>query len=132
MGKYRCNRCTEEWFSKEKGRVEDCPFCGGMGTVKKIGTKVSMKEITGKFREGQASHFNSLIEKWAKKHGLKVDWKFREGRGRWDKGKTLSYFVITGKDYYKEWGSDAQIELNGLVHSFNVDYRVAGNSVIVE
>ena len=84
------------------------------------------------FREGEASHFNSLIGPWVEKNGLKVDWKFREGRGRWNKGKTISYFVITGKDYYGEWGSDAIVELNGLVNSFGVDYRVIGNSVIVE
>jgi DNA-directed RNA polymerase subunit RPC12/RpoP len=131
MGKYRCNRCTEEFRSDEKGRTEDCPFCGGQGTAKKVGkfigegAKVSMKEVVGKFREGTASHFNSLVVKWANANGLKVDWKFKEQRG-----KTESYFVITGKNY-DDWDNQAILGLNHLVGQFNVDYKLAGNSVIV-
>jgi len=126
MGKYRCNRCTEEFRSDDKGRTEDCPFCGGQGTAKKVGIKITMREIRATFREGTASHFNSLVVKWANANGLKVDWKFKEGRG----GKSDSYFVITGKNYDK-WDNQTILGLNHLVGQFHVDYKLQGDSVIV-
>ena len=84
------------------------------------------------FREGTASHFNSLLVKLFKPYKeVKIHWKFRK-RGK----KTYSYFIIEmpSKDwYYDVFAKDkAQYELNRLVNQFNVKYEWQGKNFIVQ
>ena len=120
--------------------------------LKQYGTKVHLKFPNGKektynhdelrkihddnvneeFRSGTASAYNSKIQKWGKRYGIDVDWKFKEGRG----GKTKSYFVfdMTFDKYSEGIPSEARDRLHALNKAYGVDfaYRNRNWTPIVE
>jgi hypothetical protein len=75
--------------------------------------------VNEKFREGDASHFDSLLKKWSEKYDVKYEWKFKTV-----KGKTQSYFRLDlNYDKYIELPNEAKYELNELTRQFGVDFE---------
>ena len=101
------------------GNLESDGSWGLMMSVDKDALKENvLNTMDESFREGTASHFNSLLEKWAKKYNVKFEWKFKEV-----KKKTESYFVLDlNYDEYIKLPQEAKTELNGLTRQFHVDF----------
>lgn len=75
------------------------------------------------FRDGTASHFDSLLKKWAKDAGVEYEWKFNPGKD----GKSKSYFVLKlNYDEYVALPTDQIVKLNGLFKQFHVDFKYNG------
>lgn len=71
------------------------------------------------FSDGESSHYNSLLTKWAEKYNVKFEWKFKEV-----KGKRKPYFALNlTYDEYIALPSDAKTELNKLNRQFRVDFE---------
>jgi len=87
--------------------------------MKYIKTFENYNQINEKFREGTASHYNSLLKIWSEKYNTPYEWKFKDVRG-----KSQSYFDLKlTHDEYLELSQDAKYELNKLNHQFNVDFK---------
>lgn len=81
-------------------------------------------DLDEKFRPGTASHFNSILEKWAKKNNVKFDWKFVK-RGK----KSDSVFVLKlDYDGYMALPDSAQRELQSTMKKFGVDFKYRGGN----
>jgi hypothetical protein len=87
--------------------------------------------VNEKFRPGTASHFNSLVQKWAKKVNAKVEWDTSRSRG----SNIVSRFIIEFPYNPEQIDPDALLEFNKLVKQFGVNYRYTSptsNSWVVE
>jgi len=76
-------------------------------------------KVTEAFRDGQGSHFDSLLKEWAKKYDVQYDMKFKDVRGK----KNVPYFTL-GLNYeqYIALPEEAKTALNGMMKQFGVDF----------
>lgn len=97
----------------------------GKGSKEKIAAML-MESLDEKFRPGQPSHFNSLLDKWAKKNNVKFKWDIqRKGNS---KESTSSFRLDLNYDGYMNLSDDARLELNTLMRQFGVDFKYSGSN----
>lgn len=102
---------------------------GGMSREEAIeilrsrGIKVPEEGINETFREGQASHFDSLLKEWAKRYGVTYEWKHKD-INKFGKKASKSYFVLhLGYEDYRYLADPARLELNKLMNQFRVKFQ---------
>ena len=89
---------------------------------------IHYESVNESFRPGTASAYNSKIQKWGKRYGVDVEWRF--------KGKQQSYFVfdMTFDEYSEALPREARDRLHALNKAYGVDfaYRNRNWTPIVE